>query len=26
MLHSEELRLRHPDGGAGMTFRAAAPF
>ncbi|MEQ9673373.1 MAG: RluA family pseudouridine synthase [Roseovarius indicus] len=26
MLHSEELRLRHPDGGAGMTFRAKAPF
>lgn len=26
MLHAEELRLRHPDGGAGLTFRAAAPF
>ena len=26
MLHSEELRLRHPDGGRGMTFRAPAPF
>jgi len=26
MLHSEELRLRHPDGGLGMRFRAAAPF
>ncbi|WP_294611628.1 pseudouridine synthase [Roseovarius sp.] len=26
MLHSEELRLRHPDGGAGMKFRARAPF
>ncbi len=26
MLHSEELRLRHPDGGAGMRFRAGAPF
>jgi len=26
MLHSEELRLRHPDGGIGMTFRAASPF
>lgn len=26
MLHSEELRLRHPDGGAGMSFRAKAPF
>lgn len=26
MLHSEELRLRHPDGGAGMQFRAKAPF
>lgn len=26
MLHSESLRLRHPDGGAGMSFTAAAPF
>lgn len=26
MLHSEELRLRHPDGGRGMRFRAPAPF
>lgn len=26
MLHSEELRLRHPDGGGGMSFRAKAPF
>lgn len=26
MLHSEELRLRHPDGGAGISFRAKAPF
>ncbi len=26
MLHSEELRLRHPDGGVGMKFRAAVPF
>ena len=26
MLHSEELRLRHPDGGRGMAFRAKAPF
>ncbi|MFP4404677.1 RluA family pseudouridine synthase [Rhodosalinus sp.] len=26
MLHSEELRLHHPDGGAGTTFRAPAPF
>ncbi|GAW34217.1 ribosomal large subunit pseudouridine synthase A [Roseovarius sp. A-2] len=26
MLHSEELRLRHPDGGAGVKFRAKAPF
>ncbi|WP_297772305.1 RluA family pseudouridine synthase [uncultured Roseovarius sp.] len=26
MLHSEELRLRHPDGGAGIKFRAKAPF
>jgi tRNA pseudouridine32 synthase/23S rRNA pseudouridine746 synthase len=26
MLHSEELRLRHPDGGSGVKFRAQTPF
>ncbi|MBK1634277.1 RluA family pseudouridine synthase [Rhodovulum adriaticum] len=26
MLHAEELRLRHPDGGRGMSFRAPCPF
>lgn len=26
MLHSEELRIRHPDGGRGMAFRDPAPF
>ncbi len=26
MLHSETLRLAHPDGGRGVTFRAACPF
>lgn len=26
MLHAEELRLRHPDGGAGIKARAKAPF
>ena len=26
MLHSEELRLRHPDGGEGVKFLAKAPF
>jgi len=26
MLHSESLRLRHPDGGKGMTFKAKCPF
>lgn len=26
MLHAEELRLRHPDGGKGIAFRAPAPF
>ena len=26
MLHAEELRLRHPDGGQGMAFRVPAPF
>lgn len=26
MLHAEELRLKHPDGGRGMRFRSPAPF
>ena len=26
MLHSESLRLRHPTGGAWVTFRAEVPF
>ncbi|THH36654.1 RluA family pseudouridine synthase [Aliishimia ponticola] len=26
MLHSEELRLKHPDGGVSMRFRSKAPF
>lgn len=26
MLHSEELRVKHPDGGATHKFRAKAPF
>ena len=26
MLHAEELRLRHPEGGEGIRFRAPAPF
>lgn len=26
MLHSESLRLRHPDGGIGMTFKVKTPF
>lgn len=26
MLHAEELRLHHPDGGRGMVFRQPAPF
>ncbi|NSX53380.1 RluA family pseudouridine synthase [Parasulfitobacter algicola] len=26
MLHSEVLQLKHPDGGAGMRFKAKAPF
>ncbi|WP_226779784.1 pseudouridine synthase [Oceaniglobus trochenteri] len=26
MLHAESLRLRHPDGGVGMTFRVKCPF
>lgn len=25
-LHAETLRVRHPDGGRGMTFRAPCPF
>jgi tRNA pseudouridine32 synthase/23S rRNA pseudouridine746 synthase len=25
-LHAESLRLRHPDGGRGMTFRSPSPF
>lgn len=25
-LHAESLRLRHPDGGRGVTFRSACPF
>ena len=25
-LHAESLRIRHPDGGRGMTFRAPVPF
>lgn len=25
-LHAESLRLRHPDGGRGVSFRAACPF
>ena len=25
MLHSEELRLKHPDGGRGMSFRRQSP-
>lgn len=25
-LHAETLRLRHPDGGRGMSFRAHCPF
>ncbi len=25
-LHAESLRLRHPDGGVGMTFSAPCPF
>lgn len=25
-LHAESLRLRHPDGGRGMTFRSPCPF
>ena len=26
MLHAEELRLKHPDGGRSLTFRLPAPF
>ncbi|WP_071674351.1 RluA family pseudouridine synthase [Nioella nitratireducens] len=26
MLHAESLRLRHPDGGKGLSFSAKAPF
>ena len=26
MLHSEELRIKHPENGRGMKFRAKAPF
>ena len=26
MLHSEELRFKHPQGGRSMKIRAAAPF
>ncbi len=26
MLHAETLRLRHPDGGKGLSFRAPVPF
>ena len=26
MLHSQELRLKHPDGGRGMSFKAMVPF
>ncbi len=26
MLHSESLRIRHPDGGVGLSFSAKAPF
>ena len=26
MLHAETLRLRHPDGGKGLRFRAKPPF
>lgn len=26
MLHAEELRLRHPDGGQGVKFRVPSPF
>ena len=26
MLHAESLRINHPDGGRGMTFKAPCPF
>ncbi|MCU0854816.1 MAG: RluA family pseudouridine synthase [Rhodobacteraceae bacterium] len=26
MLHAEALRIRHPDGGAGLSFSAPCPF
>ncbi|WP_166418087.1 RluA family pseudouridine synthase [Cochlodiniinecator piscidefendens] len=26
MLHAESLRIRHPDGGKGLTFSAKCPF
>jgi tRNA pseudouridine32 synthase/23S rRNA pseudouridine746 synthase len=26
MLHSEELRIKHPEGGASIRFRVPAPF
>ncbi|AJE45141.1 RluA family pseudouridine synthase [Celeribacter indicus] len=26
MLHAEQLRFRHPDGGAGLSFTAPCPF
>ena len=26
MLHSEELKLKHPEDGRGLKFRAKAPF
>ena len=26
MLHAESLRLRHPDGGRSLTFKAPCPF
>jgi tRNA pseudouridine32 synthase/23S rRNA pseudouridine746 synthase len=26
MLHAEALRIRHPDGGAGISFSAPCPF
>lgn len=26
MLHAESLRIRHPDGGVGLTFTAKPPF
>ena len=26
MLHSEELRINHPESGRGMSFRSKAPF